>query len=112
MADLPASVVPSEDTHDVPTDTVSVDAAPPENSFMSDEMIEQINQFWEEHNYDERLQHALHMAHIENECQRGVMRYKNGRNLKDGLEIIDHANRAAFNPREVHAQLLSRPLAK
>jgi len=66
-----------------------------------EELSENIKSFWEQKGYDERLERKLFLAHIERECQKGVMKYKNGRNLKDGLEILDHENVSVFNPAEI-----------
>lgn len=74
---------------------------------LDDETIEQINQFWMEHQDDPHLHMQLHQAYIEQECQKGNMRYKNGHNLKDGVEII--GNVCVFNPIKTHnAQMLQK----
>jgi hypothetical protein len=79
--------------------------------YLDDETIEQINQFWLDHQDDPHLQNSLYQAHIEQQCQKGNLRYKNGRNLKDGLEVVEGKNLCIFNPIEVHHQLLTQKVS-
>jgi hypothetical protein len=73
-----------------------------------EELSEIIRIFWEQKGYDERLERKLFLAHIERECERGIMKYKNGRNLKDGLDIIDQDNVSVFNPAEMYEYLSTK----
>jgi hypothetical protein len=72
---------------------------------IEDEFIAKCNMFWEEHQYDVRLQQKLFNFYIEKQCREGNMRYKNGKNLKDGLEVVNEICR--YDPVETYREMMN-----
>jgi hypothetical protein len=71
----------------------------------TEEFVDSVNLFFEEHQFDSTIFRNLHRAYIHQECQKGSMKYKNGRNLKDGVEIVNKDKLRLFNPMELYTSL-------
>lgn len=70
--------------------------------------------FWRKHQDNPRLERKLFEAFIEMECEKGcegVVKYRNGKNLKDGVEIVNPEKMKRLDAAEVHRYMLNKSIA-
>jgi hypothetical protein len=76
-----------------------------------DDFVSKCNDFWQTHPCDLKHCQELYSAYIDDQCQKGHLRYKNGRNLKDGLEIVNSEKVERFDPVEAHDRIINQRVA-